>query len=374
MKKKFLGGAVLALALGLTLAGCGSKTNDSASSTAESKKAQTTKSTEAKKRTFTDDAGRKVEIPAKLTKIAPSGPLAQIVLYTSSPDALVGISSDLPENAKGWIPDKYYNLPKFGQFYGKNANLNMEALTAAAPEAVIDIGEKKKTEKEDMDSLQKQLDIPVLFIEATLEHMDETYQKLGDLTGRKKENDKLASYCKEVLSTAKKNKEKIGDKQKTVYYAGGQDGLSTNAEGSFHAEVFDVLGAKNVVSGMEVASKGEGTTISMEQLMQWQPDYILAATDAIYQQIKTDATWQTLTAVKEGHVYRVPDIPFNFLASPPSVNRIMGLQWLGKVMYPDEYQDDLNKEIKEFYKDFYHVDLTQDQLTELLKNSVPESK
>jgi iron complex transport system substrate-binding protein len=42
--------------------------------------------TEPKTVTFTDSAERQVEVPAKVTKIVPSGPLAQIALF-----ALAGI-------------------------------------------------------------------------------------------------------------------------------------------------------------------------------------------------------------------------------------------------------------------------------------------
>ena len=68
---------------------------------------------------ITDSAGREVEIPKNIQRIAPSGPLAQIVLYTVAPDKLVGWSIDLSDAQKEYIPEKYWDLPVFGQFYGK---------------------------------------------------------------------------------------------------------------------------------------------------------------------------------------------------------------------------------------------------------------
>ena len=105
-------------------------------------------------RKFTDSVGREVSLPAVLKKIAPSGPLAQIVLYTAVPDKLVGVARPFSKAAAGYIDKKVLELPEFGQFYGKNANLNMEALLKAAPNVIIDIGEKKKNINEDMDKLQ----------------------------------------------------------------------------------------------------------------------------------------------------------------------------------------------------------------------------
>lgn len=150
-------------------------------------------------RVFTDSAGREVTLPKEINKIAPSGPLAQIVLYTICPDKLSGLASDFSEGAKQYIDEKYWGLPKFGQFYGKNANLNMEALIAESPDVIIDIGEAKKTVKEDMDALQEQLNMPVIFIEADLDTMSSAYEKLGELTGETDQAKKLSEYCDNIL-------------------------------------------------------------------------------------------------------------------------------------------------------------------------------
>ena len=57
------------------------------------------------------------------------------------------------------------------------------------------------------------------------------------------------------------------------------------------------------------------------------------------------------------------------MGEPPSVNRIIGLKWLGNLIYPDIFKYDMVKETKEFYSKFYHVNLSTDQVNELLKNS-----
>ena len=81
----------------------------------ETEKAGETES-QSDTRIFTDSAGREVTLPKEINKIAPSGPLAQIVLYTFCPDKLSGLASDFSEGAKQYIDEKYWGLPKFGQF------------------------------------------------------------------------------------------------------------------------------------------------------------------------------------------------------------------------------------------------------------------
>lgn len=324
------------------------------------------KTTKEAARTFVDSAGREVEIPAEIDSIAPSGPLAQIVLYTACPDKLAGIAVDFTDSAKRLIDEKYWGLPIFGQFYGKNASLNMEALIAADPDVIVDIGESKDTVKEDMDGLQEQLNMPVIFIEATLDTMDEAYDKIGELIGDRSETEQLAAYCKEVSEKADQVNASLKDEDRlTVYEALGDSGLNTNARGSFHAEVIDKAGGINAAD-VEAVSQGAGTEVSMEQIINWNPDVIIVESNDIYNLIKTDKAWGELDAVKNGRVYKAPTSPYSALGTPPSVNRIIGVLWLGNILYPEQYGIDITSEVQKFYKLFYHVELDKDKTAEIL--------
>ncbi|MDD3168336.1 MAG: ABC transporter substrate-binding protein [Eubacteriales bacterium] len=319
-------------------------------------------------RIFVDSAGREVEIPAEIDAIAPSGPLAQIVLYTACPDRLAGIAVDFTEEAKQLIDAQYWGMTKFGQFYGKNASLNMEALIEANPDVVIDIGEAKDTVAGDMNGLQEQLNIPVVFIEATLETMEEAYAKIGELIGNTEETDKLAEYCSDVFEKAEAVKSALAEEERiTVYQALGDSGLSTNARGSFQGEVIDKVGGVNVAD-LEIVSTGAGSEVSMEQVIGWNPDVILVETTEVYERIMSDKTWTELDAVKNGKVYKIPTVPYSILGNPPSVNRVMGILWLGDILYPEKYGVDIASEIQKFYNLFYHVELNDSQIAQILGN------
>lgn len=321
-------------------------------------------------RIITDSAGREVEIPSEITKIAPSGPLAQIVLYTVSPDKLAGLAADFSDEAKQYIDEKYWGLPKFGQFYGKNASLNMEALIAEAPDVIIDIGEAKKTVKEDMDALQEQLNIPVIFVEATLPTMADAYEMLGDITGEKEQAGKLADYCRAEIGKADRNAAAIADAdRKSVYFGLGDDGLHTNAKGSIHADVIDRIGAVNAAD-VEAVSSGGGSEVSFEQVLLWNPDLIIVDSQKLYDTLTADPMWQELNAVKNGKIFKIPTAPYSYMSSPPSVNRMIGIEWLGSLVYPEIYTSDIREEVKNFYQLFYHIDVTDEKLEAILKNAV----
>lgn len=320
---------------------------------------------------FTDDCGRDVEIPETITKAAPSGSVAQMVLMTIAPESLVGLSATPNSDQLEYFPEYTWTLPTFGQFYGSKANLNMEALIAAQPQVIIDIGDKKASHKSDMDKIQRQTGIPTIFIETTLDKMPDAYRTLGKLFGKEEKGNELASYIEDTVQTAESNAAKIADNdRKTVYYGTGASGLDCNANGSVQADVIDIIGAKNAVVGTDVSDKGGGTLINMEQLYNFDPDVIIVTFDGIYRIIEEgDQSWAELSAVKNDHFYEIPGIPYCWMSGPPSVNRILGIWWLGNLVYPDVFDCDMIEKAQEYYKLFFDYDLTEDQAKEMLANS-----
>lgn len=361
---------LVSLAIAGSLAGCAGSTTSSTSSSGSSSTASSTSGTSSNAtRTFTDSAGRVVQIPTNITRIAPSGSLAQVFLLPLCPDKLVGLSGKFTDDQKKYINQKYWNLPVFGQFYGKNVNLNIEALAAAKPQIIIDIGEKKGTEKQDMDGIQKQSGIPVIFVEATLDTMPKAYQTLGDILGEQTQAKKLSDYVKQTLSDAKTKSASIpASKKVKVYYGLGTTGLQTNPKGSIHADVLDRVGAINVADVTDSTGAG-GVTVSMEQVMQWSPDVMIFDPQSVYSKVSTDPLWKDLTAVKNKKVYEVPMGAYNWMGRPPSVNRILGIKWLGNLLYPNVYKYNMVQEAQKFYQLFYNYKLTDAQAKQLMANS-----
>lgn len=144
----------------------------------------------------------------------------------------------------------------------------------------------------------------------------------------------------------------------------GDRGLNTNAEQSFQSEVLQLVGADNVAK-VEAVSRGGGSEVSFEQLLQWKPRYVLADSPAVLSVIESDPSWQAFLKDSGATVVLVPSQPYGFLANPPSVNRILGISWLDQLLYPQHYQLDMKKEIKDFYKLFYSAHPTEQQLDEL---------
>lgn len=316
---------------------------------------------------FVDSAGREVQLPADIKRVAPSGALAQIVLFSISPDKLVGLSGKWTDSAAGYLDQKYLSLPIFGQFYNEG-DLNKEALSAADPQLIIDIGEVKDSTAEDMDALQEQLGIPAIFIEATLEGMPECYALLGEALGMQAEAQALADACRDIQAKTASVMEAVGDGKKTLLYCVGDTGTNVIAKGSYHAEAIDMV-ADNAAVIDNPSAKGSGSEVSMEQILLWDPDVIVFDPGSIFATAGDDPAWAQLSAISSGNYYEAPNGPYNWLGFPPSVNRLLGLLWLCQTLYPDASPYDLQAETSRFYQMFYHVELSDEQYAAILKNA-----
>lgn len=321
--------------------------------------------------TFTDDAGRQVEIPAKITRIVPSGPLAQMILFAIAPDMFVGLASKWYDSANGIIDQKYMDLPYFGQLYG-SADLNVEELALADPQLIIDIGEAKDSVAEDMDTLQQQTTIPTVFISSTLETMPQTYRTLGKLLGREEKGEELAQFCERVYARTESIMKQVGDKKVNALYVLGEEGLNVLAKTSYHAELLDML-TNNLAVVENPLSKGSGNSVSMEQIALWNPDFVIFGPDSIYEKVNDLASWSEITAIVNKNYVEVPDAPHNWMSMPPAVQRYLGLIWLTAELYPDYCDYDVKAEIMKYYKLFYGCTLTEDQYNTITANAFREN-
>ena len=322
-------------------------------------------------KTVTDDTGRSVSMRAEITAIAPSGATAQMLLMAIAPELLVGLSASPSSAQRAYFPESMWYLPTFGQFYGSKSTLNMEALIAAQPQLIIDLGDRKTTIRADMASIQRQTGIPTVFFEATLETMPNAYRQLGAILGKEDEAEELAAFIERTLAMAAEKRVLIPETQrKTVMYGTGATGLAVNADESSQSQVIDLVGAKNAIIPDKVTDKGGGTTVSLESVYVTDPDVILFMSGGPYEDVATNE-WSDLTAVKNGAYYEIPNLPYCWMSSPPSVNMVLGVWWLGQLLYPDVYDDyDMTEVAREFYRLFWHYDLSEEEAREMLSRSI----
>ena len=311
---------------------------------------------------FVDDLGREVELPANITRIAPSGSNAQVIVFQIAPEKLVGLATKLSGDELSIYPSYTHDLPAFGTLYGKKANLNKETLILANPEVIIDVGDIKGSVQDmanDLDKVSADTGVPVIFLEANMDNYPAVFRRLGALLGEEERAQKLAKYYEDAVAVIDSVKT---DSKPTVYITSSSDGLEAILGGKSHAQCAEKAGAEVVVTSSLAQSNGN---ISLETLYQLDPEYIFVYSEAGYTTVTTSSDWATLSAVQNGKVYLVPSMPHGFIDTPVCSNRIIGLWYLASIFYPQAGIDIVEK-TREFYSLFYGADISVDQAQKIL--------
>jgi iron complex transport system substrate-binding protein len=311
-------------------------------------------------RSVTDMAGRRVEVPEQLNRLIPYDAKTSVLLYPCAGGRMV---------AKGMLPGTG-NLPFLCDGYKELPDVdikNLEEVMNYRPDIIVAGAFLPGDSPEKFEKLQSRTHIPVVVIDLSLGKLDQSYTFLGDLLRMPDTCRPLVNYLQSVYGKIDRLMQQKTLEGFTVYYTLGADGLMTDPSGSRHTEVLDYLKIPNAAK-IPVPSGGHAQ-VNLEQVIAWNPAYILAATFKgnrnPAEEIKANPAWQTIDAVRNQKVYRIPGQPYGWLDHPPTVNRICGLIWLSELFYgfpPGEAQAD----IKLFYRLFYQYELKDADLEQML--------
>ncbi len=310
----------------------------------------------------TDATGRTLHVPAKVERVFPAGPPAAILLYTLAPDLLLGWPrANRPEECAYMLVD-ICTRPEIGRITGRGNTANLETVLALRPDLILDVGSTRDTFVSLASRVQEQTGIPYALLDGRFDAIPETYRKLGELVGRPDDARTRAAYAGNTLKTITGRIAGIPqDRRPRVYYARGPRGLVTGLGGSINVETIEML-ARNVAGG----TRGGLANVSIEQVLLWNPDVIVTIDQHFAATVRGNPAWQGVAAVRTGRVHLSPKMPFGWVDFPPAVNRLIGLWWLAKILYPDRFPEDLTRLTREFYTLFYHVTPTDAQIAHVL--------
>lgn len=325
-------------------------------------------------REITDMAGRKVTVPAAedIESVFSTGPVAAIFMYMVAPDKLLGWNYELNDVEKSIILEKYHDLPNFGM----GDAINYEAVIAANPTIALNCGKINDAMVSDCDTLSKSLGIPVIAVDNELNNSSEAFRFMGELLGVEDHAEELAEYSEKIFTDIASLADIPEDEKVSVYFGNGEDSLETAPRGSQHAQILDAVNVTNVAD-LELGD-GSRVQISAEQLLAWNPDVIVVngepkadkSGNSAAEDILSNPDYASLKAVQDNKVYGTPNAPFSWVDRPAGPNRLIGMRWLSAVVYPEYIKCDVNEEIREFFNLFYHVDLSDEQLENVLKGTL----
>ncbi|MCQ2977387.1 MAG: ABC transporter substrate-binding protein [archaeon] len=321
--------------------------------------------------TITDMANRTVTIPNHIQNVVSTRPSVTNLIYMIAPDKLAAINSEWGENELKYIPDKYKSLPVIGAWNGKN-DASYEEFIAVHPDIVIQDISDDLSDIDVVEERQKNFaNIPVVATVDSVEmnKMGASIKFLGKLLGVEDKANALNDFKDKYLDMTNSTASQIpNNEKKTVYFARDESGLNTAGPESPHSQLISLVGGINVANVPGV--KDKDFSVSIEQIVKWNPDVIITIDENFYNKVYNDPAWTSIKAVKNHQVYLSPSAPSKWFDMPPGVNTIVGIPWTAKVIYPDKYSDiNLIDASKEFYNNFYHYDLSDDEAKQLLLDS-----
>ena len=293
--------------------------------------------------TVTDHAGREVVIEEEPQKLV-SG-------YYISTSALIAL--DLDE-----------------KLVGIEAKANKRAIYQLAAPELIDlpnVGTAKEFDLEGCAALEPDLVILPLKLKSAVE----TLEGLGiDVLLVNPENQELLTGMINMIAAATNTEDKAaqlldftaaqetyladtlaGTEAPSVYLAGNSSMLSTAGNAMYQSDMIRLAGGVNVAEEIEDTYWVE---IDYEQLLAWNPDYIILASDATYtvNDVLADPNLAGCTAVANGNVYQLPNKAEAWDSPVPS--GILGALWLANVLHNEALTDaDFAAKIDEYYETFY---------------------
>src|SRR5450631_1388285 len=319
---------------------------------------------------FEDSAGRAVTIPDRVERVMAAGPPAAVVLYVLAPQKMIGWTTPPRPNEREFLLPAVRDLPELGRLTGRGDTANIEVVLQAKPDLIFDFGSVTATYSSLAARVQDQTGVPYLLLDGRLDRTAETVRLLGKALGVKERADRIAAYIEE---TEEHLDERLKDlpaaARHRVYLAREPNGLETGLAGSINTEIIERAGGINVAARGTL--RGGIANVSMEQVIAWAPDTIITWDANFFAGLATNPLWATVPAVMAKRAYLAPRLPFGWIDAPPSINRVIGLRWIARLLYPDRFPEDIHTTAREFFKLFYQSEPDDAALDRVLAGAQP---
>lgn len=335
---------LLIFALALSISACAAAPAPAETAAPETTQAATEAPAEAASPfpvTLTDQAGRTVTIdesPARIVSGYYISTSALIALHVQ--DRLVGIEAKADKRPIYRLSaPELIDLPSVGTA----KEFDLEGCIALEPDLVI-LPLKLKDVAETLESFN----IPVLLVNPeSQELLRTTMELLAQATGTTENAEAIFSFLKEQEELLAG----ITGERPTVYLGGNSSFLSTAGGSMYQSGMITLAGGTNVAAEL---TDTYWTEISYEQLLAWNPEYIILASDAAYsvEDVLNDTNLSGCRAVANGNVFQIPGNAESWDSPIPS--GILGSLWLASILHEDQITQDMAASAAaSFYEQFY---------------------
>ena len=323
-------------------------------------------------RTVTDCAGRTVEVPAQVNRVAELHPQAgQIVVRLAGADKLVCVDTVF---SKAYLADSGTSSQNFDEqtletlkalpvtnVFMKGAD--KEALVSYAPDVIFTLDGDGGA-----DELQSTINIPVVCLaKSPVDKVLEAFKVAGEVLNNEADAQAMCDWWDVTSQRIADDVANLAaDERPTVMYCGKNgEPLQVPGKDTIFARNIVDAGCTNVTD--ELSDTGnESIDVSLEQIIGWDPDYIVCATQNVVDAIMSNPDWASLKAVQNGTVVA----PLRY-AGFDGWFSVLGTDWLNAFVTRGgdaAYVDQLHQDMQDFFQIFYGTQLTNDQLQAVAAN------
>ena len=313
--------------------------------------------------TLVDQADRTVTMPRPIERIVTLFPsITRVILALDGCDRLVGASSTTTsgERANRMIMLQAYpellELPNIGS----HKNPNAEQIVSLKPDVIFAYAPIGRLER--CVPIQEKTGIPVVGI-----YMDpnlasgcfESYRLAGKVIGEEERAEELIEFKEEKFAELREVTSQIPDSEKPRVHLAFW-GSITKSPGSYYPV--------ELAGGINVLSSESSVTVSKEQVIAWNPDFILihgpsAPHTLSIDDVLSDPDLQTINAVKNKKVYYTKG---HYIGWDPATGLTEAF-YMAKLLHPDKFNDlDVEEKGNGILKKVYRAD---GLYTWLLENS-----
>lgn len=321
-------------------------------------------------RTVRDLAGRTVEIPDRIDRVA----CLEVLCYPHM--FMLGASDRIAamvETAAPWMRvtnPKVDSIPKLG------VDADIEEVAAAnVTIAVFLYNFRRMLPKLNTIGVPALVGQPlrqpadVAAFAADIKAMVRLYGRILGGEAEARSEEWCAYFDSRTAAVAERLADISRESRIRLYYVRGPQALNTQGRGSYTFWLGEMAGARMVIGAAPLAGRA---TASMEDIVRWDPEVILVGRQYSPDLVLQDPRWRMVSAVRNGRIVPMPAGVFYWDGGPESM---LLIPFLAKTLYPERFPDlDLITELKTYYAKFYRYNLTDDEAGKILRGEWPDGR
>ncbi len=321
--------------------------------------------------TVTDHLGKEVQVPTKIDRIIVGDilPLPSVLtVFFDSGEKIVGMSEASMKAAQnGLLGELYPEVLDANTDFIQGTEINVEEVVKLDPDIVFySAGSPQIGEQLDAVGIPAVAISPSKWEYDSIETLNQWLDTLGTIFPENAKADICRNYSTEKYNMVQERVKDIPDDERArafFLFQYSEENITTSGKLFFGQWWADAIGAKNV--GEELTTDNS-TAVDMEQIYAWNPDLIFitnfnaAQPESLYNNEIGTYDWSAIDAVENKRVYKMPLGMYR--SYTPGIDTPITLMWLAKTAYPEKFEDiDITKETKDYYKEVFGVELTDEQ-------------